>query len=292
MSFRRLWRRLSGGLCVLWLLAACGAPATGSPTTQTTPPAATPDAAVTPPATTPDASAAADLEGTTWRLVEYGPVDTTIAAVADPPVTATFDAGGKLGGMAGCNSYFATYTLDGQSFTTSGVGSTEMACLDEGRMQQESAYLAALRAATALERAGDRLTIDYDGGRLHFTLMEPPAAAPLEGTTWQLETFIAGETARSTLAGTTITAVFADGKVGGSAGCNQYSADYTLTGETLVVGEIITTKIACDAAIMAEEEEFVSALQAASRLAIAGRELELVHPGGTLIFRAGDQESK
>ena len=224
-------------------------------------------------------------------MVEYRPVDNPIAAVTDPPVTATFETGSKLGGMAGCNSYFATYTLDGQSFTTSGVGSTEMACLDEQRMQQETAYLAALQAATALERAGDTLMIDYDGGRLHFTLMEPPAAVPLEGTTWQLETFITGEIARSTQASTTITAVFADSKIGGSAGCNQYSAGYTLAGETLAVGEIITTKIACDAAIMAEEEEFLNALQAANRLTIEGRELELAYPGGTLVFRAAEQES-
>ncbi len=291
MSYRRLWRRLSGGVCVLWLLAACGVPTTGSSTTQTTPSAATPDAAVTPPTTTPDASTGTDLVGTTWRLVEYGPVDNPVAAVMDPPVTATFETGGKLGGMAGCNSYFATYTLDGQSFSTSGVGSTEMACLDEQRMQQETAYLAALQAATALERAGDRLMIDYEGGRLHFTLMEPPAAAPLEGTAWQLETFITGETARSTLAGTTITAVFTGGKVGGSAGCNQYSAGYTLAGETLAVGEIITTKIACDATIMVQEEEFLNALQVANRLTIEGRELELASPGGALVFRAAEQES-
>jgi heat shock protein HslJ len=118
-----------------------------------------------------------------------------------------------------------------------------------------------------------------------------PVAAPLEGTVWQLETFITGETARSTLAGTTITAVFADGKVGGSAGCNQYSASYTLAGETLEVGEIITTKIACDAAIMAEEEEFLSALRQATSLAISGRQLEVAHPGGALVFRAGEEES-
>ena len=285
MRYRGFWRQFSGGVCVVWLLAACGVPTTGSSTSQTTPLAATPDAAIT-----PAASAGADLEGTTWRLEEYGPADNPIAAVADPPVTAAFEAGGRLGGMAGCNSYFATYTLDGQSFTASGVGSTEMACLDDQRMQQETAFLAALRTATALERTGDRLTIDYDGGRLHFTLLEP-VAAPLEGTVWQLETFITGETARSTLAGTTITAVFADGKVGGSAGCNQYSASYTLAGETLEVGEIITTKIACDAAIMAEEEEFLSALRQATSLAISGRQLEVAHPGGALVFRAGEEES-
>ena len=291
MSFRRLLGRLSGGVCVLWLLAACGVPAAGSSNIATTPPAATPGAAVTSPAITPDVATAVSLEGTTWRLVAYGPVENPTAALPDPPVTATFEAGGKLAGSAGCNSYFATYKLDAQSFTTSDVGRTEMACLDNTRMQQESAYLTALQAATALERAGDRLTIDYAGGRLQFTLVEPAAAAPLEGTVWQLNTFITGETARSTLAGTTSTAVFEAGKLSGMAGCNQFSADYTLTGETLAVGTIVMTRMACDAAIMAQEQEFVNALQAASGLAITGDELQLVHPGGTLVLRAGDGKS-
>lgn len=289
MSNRSLALRLAGGACVLWLLAACGVPATGSSTNSATPPAATPGAAVTPPAATPDVATSDSIEGTAWRLVSYGSVENPIAALEDPPVTAEFEAGGKLGGSAGCNSYFATYTLDAQSFTTSDVGSTMMACLDGRRMQQESAYLTALQAATALERAGDTLTIDYAGGRLQFTLMEPAAAAPLEGTLWQLDTFISGETARSTLAGTTSTAVFEAGKLSGMAGCNQYSADYSLTGETLAVSAIVTTEMACDAAIMAQEQEFVNALQAASRLAIVENQLELVHPGGTLVLRAVEQ---
>ena len=292
MRYRSLWRRVSSGACVLWLLAACGVPATGSSANPSNPPAATPGAAVTPPAITPDVSTDVGIEGTTWRLVAYGPMENPTAALPDPPVTATFEAGGKLAGSAGCNSYFATYKLDAQFFTTSDVGSTMMACLDDQRMQQESAYLTALQAVTALERSGDKLTIDYQGGQLQFTRVEPAAAEPLEGTVWQLDSFITGETARSTLEGTTSTAVFEAGKLSGMAGCNQFSADYSLTGEMLEVGEVVMTEMACDAAIMAQEQEFVNALQAASRLAIVGNELRLVHPGGTLVLRAGEQQSR
>lgn len=44
---------------------------------------------------------------------------------------------------------------------------------------------------------------------------------PLEGR-WQLTTFASGEVANSLLAGTSITAELAGGKLNGQAGCNSY----------------------------------------------------------------------
>jgi heat shock protein HslJ len=163
-----------------------------------------------------------------------------------------------------------------------------MACTDDKLMQQEAAYLAALQAATALHQDGDKLTIDYAGGTLHFTRMVTDAASPLESTNWQLETFINGDSASSTVAGTTITAEFADGKVSGSAGCNQYNADYTLAGQALTISPVVTTKMACDAAIMTQEQQFIKGLGTATSLIIDGDQLRLDYPGGALVFRAAD----
>lgn len=296
MKHRMFWIQLVGAVCALGLLAACGTPDTGAPGSQAPSPVAgsvaaepttiaadgvAPDAA-----TTPGASESAALEGSAWRLVEYGPAATPIAVLAEPAVTLEFQADGNLGGSGGCNRYFATYTLDAHSFTTSGVGSTEMACLDPKQMEQEAAYLTALQSATGLQRAGDALTIHYAGGQLRFTLIVPAPPSALEGTLWQLDGLISGETASSTLAGTTTTAIFKDGTLSGSAGCNQYSARYTLAVNSLVVSEIITTKMACDAAIMRQEQEFLGALREVSSLNIEGSRLELVHPRGSLVFLA------
>lgn len=300
MNDRTLWRYLFGSMCALWLLVACGTPDTGSSAGPAPSPAPsniameptdiTPSEAAPPMNNTPDGSKAAAIEGTTWQLVDYGPADAAVAALPGPPVTLTFEADGKLGGSAGCNSYFATYILDAQSFSATGIGSTEMACLDDQRMQQERDYLAALQSATALDRVGDTLTIAYAGGQLRFTLIEPEPAVSLEGTPWRLDAFLNGELARSTLTDTTITAEFNDGTVTGVAGCNQYSAPYTRTAETLVVNEIVTTRMACDAAIMAQEREFLNALRAVSSMNITGSRLELVHPAGSLVFLANDQD--
>lgn len=276
MRYRAFWQRLASVACTVLLLAACGAPATGS--TASTP-------LETPPAATAEPPAATGLEDTVWQLVEYGPADAPVAPSAE--MTATFESGGKLNGSSGCNSYFATYTLDGQTFSASEVGSTEMACLDDNLMRQEAAYLAALVSATALRRTGDELMIDYDGGVLRFA-RQAPATAPLEGTTWQLTSFVTGDTATSTVDGATVTAVFADGRITGSAGCNQYGAGYTLDGEALAIEPVVTTKIACDPAMMTQEQTFVNALGAANNLAIVGAELRLAYDGGLLVFSAGD----
>lgn len=159
---RLFWVYLAGSVCLVWVLTACGASPTGS-TENTTPEASAPVA--------PVGSSSAGLEGTAWKLVEYGPADAPIAVLANPQVTATFEAGGRLGGSGGCNSYGGTWTLDGQTLTLGEVASTLMACADNVAMQQETAYFTALRSVSTIQLAGDELTLDYDGGRMRFTRM-------------------------------------------------------------------------------------------------------------------------
>ena len=70
---------------------------------------------------------------------------------------------------------------------------------------------------------------------------DPAASDPLHGTSWVLVAY------RKTrpIPGTTITAAFEDGQVRGSAGCNSYSASYQVSGDTIAVGEIAITEMAC-----------------------------------------------
>jgi heat shock protein HslJ len=159
MHSRMFWLRLVGGASAVWLVVACGTAPTGSRENA---------GQATPATVTPAATSASELEGTEWRLVEYGPTDAPVAALADPPVTVRFEAGGKVGGSGGCNSYGGTYELDGQSLTVGEIASTMMACADATAMQQETTYLGALGSATRLERADDELIVDYDGGKLRF----------------------------------------------------------------------------------------------------------------------------
>ncbi len=57
-----------------------------------------------------------------------------------------------------------------------------------------------------------------------------------------------------------------DGRLAGRGGCNQYSGGYELDGDTLSVGLLAVTNRACAPALMAQEDRFLSILQAANRL--------------------------
>ncbi|MCC5795916.1 MAG: META domain-containing protein [Methylophaga sp.] len=51
-----------------------------------------------------------------------------------------------------------------------------------------------------------------------------------------------------------------DEQLSGDAGCNRFGAQYSLTGEGLDVGALITTRRACEQALMQQEQKFLDAL--------------------------------
>jgi len=77
-----------------------------------------------------------------------------------------------------------------------------------------------------------------------------PAATPTPtdinqgGTIWTLTSFILADDVRSPIPGTTITARFEDGKISGTAGCNQYFGSYTIVNE-IIIEDLAATEMAC-----------------------------------------------
>ena len=100
------------------------------------------------------------LEGTPWMLDFYLAADGALTAVLpDTPVTAVFE-GGNLTGSAGCNSFFGSYTITGESGIIIGpLGSTLMFCGEPGVMDQETAYLSLLPSAVKYGISGEQLTL-------------------------------------------------------------------------------------------------------------------------------------
>ncbi|MCS6909111.1 MAG: META domain-containing protein [Anaerolineales bacterium] len=237
------------------------------------------------PAPVPDPSP--ELNGTEWQLVSYGPAEAPVAPIGSTPITLAFRSDTELGGSAGCNSYFGNYTLLGETFTVTGVGSTKMACLEEGVMAQESAYLQQLSEGGLLAVSGEALTITNANGVLKFERVLPPPPVPLEGTLWRLETFEQGEVASPVLAGTEITLTFADHKASGYLGCNWFSAEYSVDESRLELGLIQHTVQACREPGVAEQERaFIKAFRTVTEYAIEGDRLTLTYAGGRLHFRA------
>lgn len=228
------------------------------------------------------------LEGTGWTLTGYMANTTMTPPLPSPKITMDFGNDGRIGGTAGCNHYFATYTLKATAITFGQVGSTLMYCGDPGVMDQENAYLALLGKAASITVDGDRLTLlDGKGSPiLTFSRTIPPAPAPLVGTNWTLQSFHTGDAVSSLISGTAITAVFGnDGSVTGSAGCNRYFARYTQAGTSLSIGQAGSTKMYCGAeGVMQQESSYLASLARIKTFTISGNQLSLADTNGTTLL--------
>ena len=117
-------------------------------------------------------------------------------------------------------------------------------------------------------------------------LSRTPAVLPLVGPTWRLITL----RGRDVVPGTRVTAVFApDDRVSGTAGCNRYFGSAAVAAESVEMGAIGATRMACSAeGVMAQEDAYLAALGGARAFRIQGAELRLGPSPGvvTLVFRS------
>ena len=113
------------------------------------------------------------LEGTQWLLVSLGG-ETPLASTAPPSAEFSED---EISGSTGCNHYFGAYEVSGSKITIRDLASTEMACMDpEGVMDQEQAFLAALRETASYSLDGDRLEFLDATGSARMVFESAPAS--------------------------------------------------------------------------------------------------------------------
>jgi len=298
---------LSAILIGMVMFSGCtGQPAQVSPTpgqtqsptpSQTQSPASTFGTSVTP---TPGSPVPASFPvGITWRLFSYSDgKGGTMYVIGDQAVTALFRADGQVSGSSGCNQYTATYTANRSSIHITPGITTLMAC-SPVVMDQETSYLTLLFKAATYNVSGDTMLFYDSTGTLILAYKNPmstpvvtaPQQPALLGS-WDLVTYYNGNNGlRSLVPGSTISAVFTpDGMVTGSSGCNQYSAIYTLNGQTLGISQVSGTKMACDADLMAQETQYQALLARANSYVINGTQLTISNALGDkiLIFNRGN----
>jgi heat shock protein HslJ len=99
---------------------------------------------------------------------------------------------------------------------------------------------------------------------------------PLEWTEWTL----------TTPSSTKPTLVLTDKGIGGFAGCNRFSGSYTLKGNTIVFSKLVSTKRACEPALMKLEQQYTTALGkiTAFNLSKDKKSLVLTGQGARLTF--------
>lgn len=226
---------------------------------------------------------AVSLEGPMWQLVEYLGEDGALVPAAVEGTIRFLD--GRAGGNTGCNNFFAAYTVDGNQLAFAEAGSTMMAC-PEPAMSQEQAFLTNLGLVASYEIADTQLTLFDAAGETVF-VFQVQVPTPLTGTEWLATSYNNGRGAVTSLViGSEITATFADdGTLSGSAGCNRYTATYTLDGEQISITPLAATMMFCEQpeGVMEQETEFIAALGMANTYSIEGDRLELRTADGALV---------
>jgi heat shock protein HslJ len=117
----------------------------------------------------------------------------------------------------------------------------------------------------------------------------PPVTGPaaLAGITWYLIAFNQGSGSVSVLPNTEITAFFdTQGTVYGSAGCNQYTAGYQATLNSISISAPASTKMSCSspAGIMTQESAYLVTIRGASTYTINNDMLIISDSNGKAIL--------
>ena len=215
------------------------------------------------------------LEGPTWVLKSYDAAGKLTDVPADVYADATFK-GGKVNGTGGCNVFSGSYTASGSALTFGPLATTMMAC-EPPKSDVETAYLAALGKSATYTATADTLTI-YDSAGTEILLYNAGSPNAITGVTWHVVYFNNGKQAAvSVISGTDPTAVFGtDGTVSGQATCNQYHGPYTTKDDTIKIGPLASTMMACaDPAQQDQETQFLAALQSAATFQVKGKHLEM-----------------
>ena len=114
------------------------------------------------------------LDQNKWSLNSYGEQNNPEQVLDGTEITATFDKGkGEVSGSSGCNTYFASYEIDGNNLSISNLAWTERACLSPvGIMEQEQDFISLLADSESFQVDDTSLTISRSNGRqLYFTII-------------------------------------------------------------------------------------------------------------------------
>lgn len=236
-----------------------------------------------------------NLDGTEWVLTSLN----GDSLIEGTHITLNF-AEGRIGGFAGCNGYSGEYTAaDEGILTIPEITITEMGCLEpEGVLQQEVAYVEALRVAVAYRLSEEHLEIENASGEmiLRFAKEKLSINPALDGTEWVLTTL----NGSNLVADSNITLNFAEGVLSGFAGCNAYgggrdSGKYVATDEgTLTIPQMAVTLQLCQTpeGVMKQEAAYIEALQSAIAYRVMDDRLEIEDAAGrTILVFARKEES-
>jgi len=223
------------------------------------------------------------LSGAVWKWTGSQFSDGKVTTPPDPnDYLLSFLPASRVSIKADCNQVNGTYTTDNNQLTITLGPSTLVAC-PPGSLDQE--YLRQLGMVSSYFFKDDNLILEFkfDSGSMTFA---PSASTGLAGTQWNVVNYNNGKQAVVTLiADTSITLNFGtDGRASGNASCNNYTGRFDTSGDILHVGALATTFKLCHKpdGIMAQESQYLTALQSAQTYEIAGDMLTIRDNSGAM----------
>nr|WP_055533045.1 META domain-containing protein [Streptomyces graminilatus] len=240
-------------------------------------------------------------DGTRVTGVHWAIDDLTVDGKKSPAPAGAFlriDKNGKVSGNYGCNTFGSTAKIDGNSIDLGRTQSTDMGCLGD-RMTFEKNLSKALADGALIAKAqpgvkGENgLTLTTRSGDI-IHLSEAKDRA-LYDTKWTVTAlgFTQEESEGDTDSGSAVGAPLPSGAqaylvfdkekgtVSGKAGCNNVSAEATVSDGTITFGSPSTTRRMCDGSLMETEKAFLKIFDSKVKYEINQGSLSLTSANGT-----------
>lgn len=219
------------------------------------------------------------LVGTAWKLILWN----GHSPLEDSTITIAF-AKGEISGHAGRRDYVGTYIAGGDGIRVTSLGARGVARKPDSQslVVQEGQYTTNLSMATDYRLSDGRLEIfTAPGDVLIYEPLPDDADIRHEGITWTLTEIIIRDDVSSPIPGTTIAAYFENGKISGTAGCNQYFGSYTIV-NGILIEDLSATEMACPEpdSIMQQEAQYLNILRDVMSYTILENQLTLITGDG------------
>lgn len=225
------------------------------------------------------------LDGTSWVLASLPGRE----LVSGTTATISFQDG-RAAGSDSCNRFTMPYSVEGATISFPGQAAGTMMACPPGVQEQAQAFTTALSGAQGWAVADGLLTLkDADGNELATFTQQRQGLA---GTSWNATGINNGREALvSLVADSTVTLDFStDGRVSGSAGCNDFTAGFEQDGSAVkFTPAALTRKMCPDPKVMEQETAFVRALEASTTSDVEGNRLTLRDANGAMQVTAAQK---
>lgn len=182
-----------------------------------------------------------------------------------------------VSGNAGCNSFSGAVSAAPGAPPFARLAATEMAC-EPAVMQNEALFFEAMAEARALTVNADTLTLTDRAGETVLQFARIRSAPEIAGVEWVM-------TGPAWNAEAPSLRIDAEGRAGGSTGCNRWFSDTLREGDQLSFTGVGQTKMACPGARGQTEFAFLAALSRVARYRLDGKVLILSDINGQEVAR-------